>query len=71
MRLDQNDLIYFSELVDYPGSNYSAMARRADIVPLAVTEIDDQMKQIRSAFRFFDPQCSPRISYYDVREFIY
>ncbi|MBI4787509.1 MAG: radical SAM protein [Chloroflexi bacterium] len=69
--LDSGDLIYFSELVDYPGSQYSALAREADIQPLAIDEIEQQIKQLRAGFRFNDKEHTPKISYYDVREFIY
>ncbi len=71
MPLDENDLVYFSELVDYPGSNYSVMAQQAGIRPLTIEEIEEQMRQMRSAFRFRHGDRAPKISYYDVREFIY
>jgi radical SAM superfamily enzyme YgiQ (UPF0313 family) len=69
--LDADDLVYFSELVDYPGSNYSALARERGIRPLSIEEIGRQMDQLREGFHFRDPEHAPRISYYDVREFIY
>ncbi len=69
--LDQADLIYFSELVDYPGSSYSALAASAGIRPLTVEEIQDQMLAIKSALQSGARQPGPKISYYDVREFIY
>lgn len=69
--LDAEDLVYFSELVDYPGSNYSALARERGIRPLSVEEIGRQMEQLRAGFHFREPEHAPRISYYDVREFIY
>ncbi len=71
MSLDSDDLVYFSELVDYAGSNYSALARERGIQPLSVEEIGQQMAQLRAGFRFADPARAPRVSYYDVREFIY
>ena len=69
--LDSKDLVYFSELIDYPGSNYSALAREAGIRPLSIDEIEQQMAQMRAAFRFSDKERKPKISYYDVREFVY
>lgn len=71
MPLDRQDLIYFSELVDYPGSEYSALARDAGLRPLSVEEIEQQMSRMRAAFRFPNLQEPPKVSYYDVREFIY
>ncbi len=71
MNLDKGDLIYFSELVDYPGSSYSALARDAGLRPLSVPEIEEQIKQIRSRFTPRPDGRGPKISYYDVREFVY
>lgn len=71
MPLDERDLIYFSELVDYPRSEYSALARAAGIRPLTIEEIEEQMKQMRAGFRFPNANRAPKVSYYDVREFVY
>ncbi len=71
MPLDENDLVYFSELVDYPGSSYSALAQQAGIRPLTVEEIEEQMRQMRAGFQFRNDGHTPQVSYYDVREFIY
>ena len=68
--LDKNDLIYFSELVDFPGSDYSALARDAKIRPLTIAEIEHQMTQMRAGFDFHAAD-APKASYYDIREFIY
>ena len=71
MPLDANDLVYFSELVDYPGSEYSARAKEAGIRPMSIEEIEHQMAQMRAAFQFANKENSPKVSYYDIREFIY
>jgi radical SAM superfamily enzyme YgiQ (UPF0313 family) len=71
MPLDHNDLIYFSELVDYAQSDYSALAREAGIRPLSIEEIERQMTQMRAAFTFSNLDNAPKVSYYDIREFIY
>ncbi|MGB8646568.1 MAG: hypothetical protein WCF84_15115, partial [Anaerolineae bacterium] len=71
MPLDQDDLIYFSEVVDYPGSTYTERAAVAGIQPLTVGEIEHQMVRIRSALNFTDPNRSPKVSFYDIREFVY
>ncbi len=37
----------------------------------SIDEIEQQMAQMRAAFRFSDKERKPKISYYDVREFVY
>lgn len=69
--LDQNDLIYFSEMIDHRKSEYSALMREANIRPLTIGEIDHQMTQMRAGFEFHNLQHAPKVSYYDIREFIY
>lgn len=71
MPLDRHDLIYLSELVDYPGSAYSALARAAGLTPLTQPQIEAQMEQLRASFTPRDPLNAPRVSYYDIREFVY
>lgn len=69
--LDERDLIYFSELIDYPGSSYSQLAQQAGIRTLALGEIEHQVAEMRGGFAFHDPEHSPKVSYYDIREFVY
>ncbi len=71
MPLDEHDLIYFSELVDFPRSEYSARAREAKIRPLTIGEIEHQMTEMRSRLEFHRMENAPKVSYYDIREFIY
>ena len=71
MPLDSDDLVYFSELVDYPGSEYSARTQDAGIQPLSIEQIEQQMAQMRAAFQFANRDTAPKVSYYDIREFIY
>ena len=71
MPLDENDLIYLSELVDYPGSTYSRRAAEQGIAPLGVEAIERQTAELRSGIQFPDPAHSPKISFYDIREFVY
>jgi len=71
MPLDAGDLVYFSELVDYPGSEYSVRAREDGIHPLSIAEIERQMAEMRAVFKFTRSERSPKVSYYDIREFIY
>ncbi len=69
--LEQSDLIYFSELVDHPASSYGALMREAQIRPLTIGEIEQQIAQMRAGFEFQNPQRAPKVSYYDIREFMY
>ena len=71
MPLDETDLIYFSEVVDYPGSTYSQRAAEEGIEPLGVAEIEQQMARLRQGLAFPDPVHAPKVSYYDIREFVY
>jgi hypothetical protein len=69
--LDEKDLIYFSELIDYPGSSYSQLAQQAGVRALTLGEIEHQIAEMRAGFHFSDPDRSPKISLYDIREFVY
>ncbi|MCL4393626.1 MAG: radical SAM protein [Chloroflexi bacterium] len=69
--LDEGDLVYFSEMVDYAGSEYSALAREAGIRSLSIDEIEHQMAEMRAGFDFASRERAPKVSYYDIREFIY
>jgi hypothetical protein len=71
MPLGQGDLIYFSEVVDYPGSTYSQRAASEGIAPLTVGDIERQMARMRAAISFPGPEHTPKISFYDIREFVY
>ena len=66
--LDAGDMVYFSEFVDEPGSAYAEAAQAEGIQPLTGEAIRQQAKTIRAGLRFPIP---PRISAYDIREFIY
>lgn len=69
--LDQHDVIYFSELLDYPGSTYTQHATAAHLHPLDSPARQAQIQKMRTGFVFHDPQHAPKISYYDIREFLY
>lgn len=66
--LGPGDILYFSEFVDEPGSEYEAEARAAGLRPLRGEEMQAQADAIRAGLRFAQ---APRISVYDIREFIY
>lgn len=71
LRLDEHDLIYLSELVDFPDSVYSQRAAEAGIQPMNFEEIARQRQVLDDAFRFRDSAHAPRVSAYDIREFVY
>ncbi|MGE5141784.1 MAG: radical SAM protein [Rudaea sp.] len=70
LALDSGDLIYFSEVVDYPGSTYGQRVESERIPSLSPGEINDQIDRLRARLSFPDPERAPRISYYDIRLFI-
>lgn len=69
--LDQHDIIYFSDLLDYPGSSYTQLAHAAHLHSLDAAAHKAQMQGLRAAFTFPNPQHPPKISHYDIREFQY
>ncbi|HEY63588.1 MAG TPA: radical SAM protein [Caldilineae bacterium] len=71
MPLRGGDIIYFSEFVEQPGSAYIRLARATGIRPLDEDRIREQERLMRSGFRWQDPSSPPRISLYDIREFLY
>jgi hypothetical protein len=71
MRLDMDDLIYFSELVTDEGMEYSRQAYQAQLKPLTPIERLAQGEAIETRLRFSASGGVPHISRYDVREFVY
>ena len=69
--LDEFDLIYFSELMDYPAGTYQAQAEGAGLRALTAQEIEEQSRRLRAGLRFWRQPGGPTISIYDIREFIY
>jgi radical SAM superfamily enzyme YgiQ (UPF0313 family) len=69
--LERGDLIYFSELVDYAHSEHSALLREAGIRPLTLSEIEHQIALMRAGLQWANFDVAPKVSYYDIREFIY
>ncbi len=71
MRLDQDDIIYFSELIESEGLAYARDAHRAGLKPLTHDERLAQGEAIRRGLTFSAQAGTPRISRYDIREFVY
>ena len=71
MPLDMEDLIYFSELVEQEGMDYTKDAFQNHLRPLSVEECMQQGKQIERALKFNPRTGTPHIARYDIREFVY
>jgi radical SAM superfamily enzyme YgiQ (UPF0313 family) len=69
MHLGAGDLVYFSDLVDLPGSPYLKAAGDAGIRGLDAGERLAQRQAIRSRLAFARP--APQMATYDIREFVY
>jgi radical SAM superfamily enzyme YgiQ (UPF0313 family) len=69
MELGAGDVIYFSNLVEMPGTTYPVLAVETHLSALSVHERHAQRHAIRAGLRF--PSAPPQISSYDIREFVY
>ncbi len=71
--LGSGDLVYFSEFVGEPGSEYARVAQSEGIRPLSGPEVHAQAESIRAGLRLgrAGSRNAPKISIYDIREFIY
>ena len=67
MQLDSGDLLYFSDLVEEPGTPYPILAEQQGIRALTRSERAAQRSMIRGSLQ----SSSVKISNYDVREFVY
>lgn len=71
MPLGVGDLIYFSELVVTPGSEYTRRAERDGIRALTPDEMEAQRLAMIAGFGFPATAPAPQIARYDIREFLY
>lgn len=71
MPLDLDDLIYFSELVEDEGMQYTRDAYDQKLRPLTPAERIAQGEEIEAHLRFDPQRGTPHISRYDIREFVY
>ena len=69
MGLGTGDLLYFSDLVEVPGTSYPAIAAAQDLQPLTQPERVAQLRAVRGGLRF--PGAPPKFARYDIREFVY
>lgn len=71
MQLDLDDIVYFSELVESEGLEYTRDAHQANLQPLTAAERLLQAETIENALIFSPDGGVPHISRYDIREFVY
>jgi hypothetical protein len=71
MPLDRDDIVYFSELVVHERLPYARYAAAARILPLSSDACRSQAEAIEAGLVFHSANDTPRISRYDIREFIY
>lgn len=69
MRLGASDLLFFSDLVEAPGTTYPQTAAAHNIQPLSLDERLAQVAAVRAGL-VFEGQ-PPQVARYDVREFVY
>ncbi len=70
MNLDADDLVYFSELIESEGLEYSKIAFSENLKPLSSLERQSQRRRIEDQLLFSDSG-TPHISTYDIRDFVY
>jgi len=69
MRLGPDDLLFFSDLVEVPGTAYPQLAAAEGVRPLSLDERLEQLRAIREGLVFEGKP--PQFARYDVREFVY
>jgi len=69
MRLAPDDFLFFSDLVEVPGTAYPRLAASGDVQPLPLGERLAQLDAIRAGLVFEGRP--PHLARYDVREFVY
>jgi radical SAM superfamily enzyme YgiQ (UPF0313 family) len=69
--LDEDDFIYLSPLVEQEDWDYGRRMAKEGVRPLSDEQVCAQMEQIRGGLRFAENDESPRVSVYDIREFVY
>lgn len=69
MALGPDDILYFSEYVGTPGSEYGQRAAEAGIQPLSHSEMQTQRAALEARLTFPGPP--PKRAIYDIREFAY
>jgi hypothetical protein len=72
MALQENDLLYFSELVPDSGLEYGRRAEgKPDLQPLSPEGCAAQRQTILNLLKINDKAAEARTATYDIREFVY
>lgn len=71
MKLGNGDIIFFSPLIQFPGTQYEYKTKANKIHHLTKEEIDNQRKKMIEGFGFKKDEKSPKMALYDINEFIY
>jgi radical SAM superfamily enzyme YgiQ (UPF0313 family) len=72
MQLEENDLLYFSELVVVDGLEYGRRVKgAADLQPLSPEDCAAQRRTILDLLRITEHAAKARTATYDIREFVY
>jgi hypothetical protein len=71
MNLEHEDIVFFSPIIQFPGTAYSHKILAEHIRPLKDHEIDMQKQEILKGCGFPRDVNSPKVALYDINEFIY
>jgi radical SAM superfamily enzyme YgiQ (UPF0313 family) len=69
--LGERDLIYFSEFVQLPEMEYTQKAMEEKVRPMTPSQMKTQMSLMRQQLKASFPVPPPKLSVYDVRDFLY
>lgn len=72
MNLDRNDIVYVSPLVVSGESDYTKQMNELGIHPLTMPEMQEQIQLVKAAWQSPTyPSPHPRVTLYDIQEFMY
>lgn len=71
MNLDKNDFIYFSDYYPQSNTEYVKTIEKERIVPLGYDKMELQKREIKEGLKLTEYSSPPKISEYDIREFLY
>lgn len=69
--LDEQDLVYLSELVEPPHGEYARQMAAARLTPLSPEQMQLQREALRSGLEGPPERRGPKVTTYDLREFVY
>lgn len=73
MELNSNDIIYFSEIVTHPNTQYAIGMENENIQPCSNADMEKQILFMKSKIKAWYPEGknSPQIAKYEIRDFLY